>query len=124
MLPSQHKPKLFCDENIPKKLVELLIKSGFDVKTPELRSKDSEIIEKALSENRVLLTFDRHFGNVLLFPPEKYAGVIFIRINPPLIKPVFSSLGRLFNSVKPSEFKGKLFTLTLSGFREYPRYSE
>ena len=112
--------KLFSDENVPSKVVELLEKEGFDIKKASFRSKDEEIAVAATAESRVILTFDRHFGNVLLFPPDKYSGIIFIRIRPPLVKTVVLSLLNLFKSVKPSEFKGKLFTLNAFGFRRYP----
>ena len=114
------KLKLYSDENIPDKVIELLEKEGFDVKRAPFRSDDGEIAKEAASEGRIILSFDRHLGNILLFPPEKYSGIVLIRIRPPLIKTVFSSLMFLFKSVKPSEFKGKLFTLKLFGFRTFP----
>ncbi|MBI2449252.1 DUF5615 family PIN-like protein [Candidatus Pacearchaeota archaeon] len=120
MLPSNI-PKLLCDANIPYKLSNLLKKQGFDIIEPPSFAKDSEVAELSNSENRVILTFDRHFGNINLFPPEKYSGIVFIRIMPPLINSVFLSLTNLFNSVKSSEFKGKLFILSLAGFRVFPK---
>ncbi|MEK6869301.1 MAG: DUF5615 family PIN-like protein [Nanoarchaeota archaeon] len=120
-MSSSSKPKLYSDENIPDKVVRLLEEEGFDVKKAAFRSDDEEIAEEAKSEGRVILSFDRHLGNILLFPPEKYAGIIFIRIRPPLIDSVFPSLMNLFKSVKLSEFKGRLFTLTPFGFRDFPK---
>ena len=120
-MSSSSKPKLYSDENVPDKVVRLLDKEGFDVKKAPFLSEDEEIAEEASSECRVILSFDRHLGNILLFPPEKYAGIIFIRIRPPLIDAVFSSLISLFGSVKLSEFKGRLFTLTPFGFRSHPK---
>ena len=118
------KPRLFSDENIPNKLVELLVNEGFDVKKAPRGFDDEEVAKIAKSESRVLLTFDKHLGNILLFPPEKYSGIVFIRIHPPLIKSVFSSLLNLFEKVKPSDFNGKLFTLSSFGFRTFPRSPE
>jgi len=116
-----NKPKLLCDANIPFKLSKLLKETGFDIIEPPLYAKDSEIAKLAKLENRVILTFDRHFGNITLFPPEKYFGIIFIRIRPPLINSVLSSLIKLFESVEHSEFKGRLYILSLSGFRVFPK---
>ena len=123
MSSSQRLPKLLCDENIPWKVVKLLEKQGFNVKKAFFdpgESDDELIAEQAKTEDRVILSFDRHFGNILLFPPEKYGGIIFIRIRPPLIDTVFSSLMNLFSLVRPSEFKGKLYALKPFGFRVYP----
>ena len=120
MSSSKSKLKLYLDENVPDKVTELLKKEGFDIKRASFRSDDEEIAKEAKSEGRIILSFDRHFGNILLFPPEKHSGIVFIRIRPPLIKIVSSALMFLFRSVKPSEFKGNLFTLRPFGFRRFP----
>lgn len=123
-MSSSSKPKLYSDENVPDKVIRLLEEGGFDVKKAPFQSEDEEIAEEASSEGRVILSFDRHLGNILLFPPQKYSGIIFIRIRPPLVEAVFSSLMNLFESVKVSEFKGRLFTLTPFGFREFPKLKQ
>lgn len=115
------KPKLLCDANIPFKLSRLLTEKGFDLIESPPFAEDSEIAELAKSEERVILTFDRDFGNINLFPPKEYFGIVFIRIRPPLINSVLSALINLFNSVESLEFKGKLYVLSLSGFRIFPK---
>jgi len=114
---SFNKPKLLSDENIPVKLTELLEKNGLDIKKVPLKFSDKEISKIAKSELRVILTFDKHFINKRLFPPKEYSGIIFLDIHPPLIDTIFSSLSNLFERVKLSEFKGKLFILSSFGFR-------
>ncbi len=119
MLPS--KIKILADENIPIKVIESLENNNFDVKRAPKGADDNEIADIANSENRIIITFDRDFGNILLFPPQQYSGIVFIRIRPPLINTVFSALSNLFKLIKPSEFKGKLFVLSAHGFRVYPK---
>ena len=114
------KLKLLTDENIPKLVFEFLANKGFDVRRSPLRSKDEFISRIAKTEGRIILSFDRHFGNILLFPPEEHDGIVFIRIVPPVTKTVTDALSDLFDKVKPSEFKGKLFVLTPFRFRIYP----
>jgi len=114
---SSNKPKLISDENIPIKITELLKKQGFDIKKIPLNSSDKELSKIAKSESRVILTFDKHFINKRLFPPKEHLGIIFLDIHPPLINTVFLSLSNLFQKVKPSELKGKLFILSSFGFR-------
>ena len=113
--------KILADENIPLKIIELLERDKFDVKRAIKGSNDNEIADVANSENRIIITFDRDFGNILLFPPEQYSGIVFVRIRPPLINTVFSALSHLFRLVKSEEFKGKLFVLSVHGFRVYPK---
>jgi len=114
---SSNKPKLISDENFPIKATELLKEEGFDVKKAPLKSSDRQISKIAKLESRVILTFDKHFINKKLFPPKEHSGIIFLDIHPPMIDTVFSSLLNLFEKVKLSEFKGKLFILSLFGFR-------
>lgn len=122
MLPSPKKElKLLCDENIPKKAVELLAKKGVNVKQAPFGSPDEKVAALAKLEERILLTFDKHFTDRFLFPAEEYSGIVFIRIRPPLIKTVLWALLNLFNSVEPSEFKGKVFSLSSVGFRMFPK---
>ena len=45
-----------------------------------LRVKDSEILGKARSENRVVLTFDLDFGDLLAASGEKLPSVIIFRL--------------------------------------------
>lgn len=94
---------------------------GFDIITPPHHAEDSEVAQLANLENRTIVTFDRHFGNIILFPPQRYNGIILIRISPPIISTVFSSLMKLLTSVNYSEFKGKLYVLSLSGYRVFPK---
>lgn len=57
------KPKFISDENIPIKVIELLIEMGFDVKRAPLGFSDKQISKVAKLESRVILTFDKHFLN-------------------------------------------------------------
>ncbi len=120
MSPSRNGLKLLCDENLPRRAVELL-SENFDVKRPLTGSSDAKVAELGKSEARVLVTFDRHFANTLMFPPEKYFGIVFVRISPPLIETVHDALMKLFETVKHSEFKGKLFVVSPFGYRVYPK---
>lgn len=123
-MPPSNRHFLLCDENLPSLLVKLLKDEGFDVISPIPSTNDEQIASLAKSENRIIVTFDRHFTNRLLFPPNKYAGIVLVRINPPLIKTVLSALLALFKTVSPSEFKGRIFSLSFSGFRFFPKNSE
>jgi len=115
-------PPLLADENIPIEFIETLSKEGYDIKRVSLGSKDKQIFELAISEDRVLLTLDKHFLNKLKFPPKESLGIILISINPPLIDSLYFSLSKLFNKIDSSKFKGRLFILSSSGFKVFPRF--
>jgi len=71
-----------ADENVPPAIVEFLRQKGFDVKEAlELGipgTPDTMIMELTRKERRVLVTFDKHFANLLLYP---------VRNNAPLLPP-------------------------------------
>lgn len=59
---------------------------GYDVvRTSEVgqdRADDLQILEKAISENRVLITLDAHFGDWVILPLKQHSGVIRIKVHP------------------------------------------
>ena len=116
-MSSSSKPKILCDENIPIKVTELLIKEGFDVKKAPFGFTDQQISKLSKLESRTILTFDKHFINRKLFPPEEHHGIVFLDIHPPMIDNTFLALSNLFKKVKSLEFKGNLFILSKLGFR-------
>jgi len=98
-------------------VITWLEKQGADIQKALLGLSDKEVATKAKSEKRILLTFDKHFSNILAYPPEEFFGIIRIRIRPPFIKTVINSLSNLFKSPRVTKLKGKLIILEATGFR-------
>ena len=72
---------------------------------------------KARETRRVLLTLDKHFANLLNYPPGTHPGIILIRIHPPLAQDITPALHH-FLSLSPSiKFDGCLIVLETEGFR-------
>jgi predicted nuclease of predicted toxin-antitoxin system len=76
--------KLLADENIPLLMVRQLEEKGYDIKyisTENAGIPDEEVIDLANKEERVLITFDSDFGD-LIFKKKKTikTGVIFLRL--------------------------------------------
>jgi predicted nuclease of predicted toxin-antitoxin system len=109
------------DANVPPALTEFLRQKGFDVK--EVREvgapgiSDSRIIELAHREERVLVTFDRHFANLLLYPLDSHYGIIRIRIHPPLLSDIIQSLEHFLLKFDLATIKGTLIVLEREGYR-------
>ncbi|MEK7621913.1 MAG: DUF5615 family PIN-like protein [Patescibacteria group bacterium] len=79
---------------------------------------DSRVAIRAKLEKRILLTFDSDFSNILVYPPQKYYGIIRIRIEPPFIEVVMSALKSVFIEFKsPKDFFGKLIIVEEAHFR-------
>jgi len=81
--------QFLLDENMPPVVGRFLRDKGFDVKevreTLSRGAQDDSVIALARQELRVLVTFDKHFSNLLVYPPGSHYGIIRIRIHPPLI---------------------------------------
>ena len=76
------KLKLKLDENIGIVGKALLEADGHDVMTVAEQglsgAMDERIYEVIATEQRVLVTLDRDFGEVLRFPPEATAGIVVL----------------------------------------------
>ena len=77
--------KLLANENFPLKSILYLIERGYDVKSISLDNfgiLDSEVMGMAILENRIILTFDRDYGELIFkhnYKPE--SGVVYLRID-------------------------------------------
>ena len=65
---------------------QALRKDGYDIirasETGLARADDQEILQKAISENRILITLDEHFGDWVILPLSSHPGVIRLKIHP------------------------------------------
>ena len=111
------KIKFLIDENIGSDVESFLIKAGYDAKRVVSGSKNGEVVHIALIEKRVLITHDIHFSNILMYPPNKYCGIVRIRIHPPSANKVIPALQGLLEKVASDGFNRKLFILEENGFR-------
>ncbi len=109
------------DENIPPKVVEFLRSKGYkvkDVREENLQGiSDDEMINMAEKEGFTLITFDKHFGNILLYPPKEHHGVIRINIHPPILEDIFSAFDKFFKRFDLPKLDGTLIILERNGFR-------
>jgi predicted nuclease of predicted toxin-antitoxin system len=78
--------RFLANENFPLPSVKLLLASGFDIDAVSLLMpgvEDPIVLERAYTEDRVLLTFDRDYGELIyrLGLPVP-AGVVYFRLVP------------------------------------------
>ena len=78
--------RLLANENFPLVSVQLLRQAGFDIASITEDSpgiEDSEVLARAVDEQRIILTFDRDYSELIyrcrLSPPK---GVINLRLRP------------------------------------------
>ena len=81
---SRSSVRILADENIPRITVQVLRNSGFDVvSVQEIRPglSDEQVVNISISENRLILTFDKDFGRFAL-TNLNIPGVLLLRIPP------------------------------------------
>ena len=96
------KLRLLADKNIPRTVIIALREKGYDVASVwELRpGMSEEVVELAIKESRIIITFDKDFGRIALLKPN-ITGIILLRIPPlnPLyiVERILSVLERIEN---------------------------
>jgi len=90
---------------------------GYDVmrasEVGQARADDYEILQKAIIENRILITLDEHFGDWVILPLSKHPGVIRLKINPATSKNIMQLLLPFLRLHSSEEFKDHLVILSL-----------
>ncbi len=109
--------KLLIDENVRSEVYTFLQDAGHDLKKLPAGVSDAEIAECAAEEKRIIITHDLDFSNISVYPPQNYAGIVVLRISPPLANTILEALANLFDTLKPEEFNNRLIILEPSGFR-------
>ena len=101
------------DENLPPSASDLLRRLGHDVMTvydQGLQScTDPEVLAACQGEGRVLLSLDLDFSNILVYPPERYAGLIVLRLHKPGPRAVLSLLRRVLPHLQTVPVGGRLW---------------
>jgi predicted nuclease of predicted toxin-antitoxin system len=116
--------KLKLDENLGRRVAELVRQSGHDVSTvPEQKlwsADDRTLIQTCRREARCLVTLDREFGNPLLFRPSQFAGIAVLRLpSKPAAEDLVAVIETLLAGLTQSSIEGKLWIVQRGRIREY-----
>lgn len=72
------------DENLPVELVSTLYEAGYNAETVYQEQlagcSDMALLDNCLREERILVTLDLDFSDIKSYPPEKYKGIIVLRL--------------------------------------------
>ncbi len=104
--------KFLLDENMPREAADLLRNLGHDVESIQDLNlqgvKNGYIYRLIQAEDRILVTFDLDFANILNYPTKTHPGIIVLRLrvqNPPS---VVAALQRFLQKVIPDELRENL----------------
>jgi len=113
--------KFFMDECIYKVTTDFLVQSGYDVVTVQQAGlsgfNNGEVLSKAISEQRIFVTRDVHFSNILLFPPQNSFGIIVLKIKPETIVEVHQVLLELINKYSQKDLSQTLIIVDRNKYR-------
>jgi predicted nuclease of predicted toxin-antitoxin system len=91
--------KIKLDENIPASASQILTEIGHDVETVigmDLAGRDDPtVLVAASSEERLLVTLDRGFGDVRAYPPGSHGGIVVLRPDSQAVLSVLSTVSSL-----------------------------
>jgi len=76
--------KFLADESVEKRVVETLRKKGYDVyyiADEEYSLPDEEILRKSNVEERILITNDKNFGELVYLEKKISSGILLLRFS-------------------------------------------
>ena len=113
--------RLYLDQMLRVELASFLRDAGHDVvraeETGQARADDSLILQRAVQEERTLVTIDRHFGDWAVLPLSEHYGVIRVEAHPTSTANVAKLLFPLLAKHSQADFRNKLVIASLSRVR-------
>ena len=108
--------KLYLDQMFVVDVAQALSDEGYDIlraaEIQQSRADDQQILEKAINENRILITLDEHFGDWVVLPLSRHPGVIRIKVHPTTSEKVLSLLLPFLRMHTQEQFKDYLVILS------------
>ena len=108
--------RIYLDQMFSNGVAEALQSEGYDVlrasEIGQSRADDQEILKKTISENRILVTLDEHFGDWVILPLSEHQGVIRLKVHPTTSKNVLDLLIPFLRNHSGKQFENHLVILT------------
>jgi len=110
------KYSLYLDQMFRVEVARALQEAAYNVvrasEVGQARSDDRQILEKVISENRILITLDEHFGDWAILPLSRHPGVIRIKVHPTTSGKVINLLLPFLSLHTQDQFKDHLIILS------------
>ena len=109
------------DEILPNLVLQLLRESGYTATGVVEQGmggwKDPELWQAVQAEQRFLVTADKGFADVRLYPPGSHSGVLLLRPDEDGIRPVIELLERVLSSFDLTTLAGTITVVNPRGVR-------
>lgn len=113
--------KMLADENLYEPIIVYLREIGNEVisiRNSQLSGvSDDTVYKKACEEKLVIITMDKDFTRMFLFPPEKCGGIIVVKIYKRTLDETLSIFKKFFKPIPEQEIIKNLVIITPEGVR-------
>ncbi len=104
--------RLYLDQMFRADLAAILRAEGHDAirasETGQARADDALILDRAVREERTLVTLDEHFGDWVVLPLSEHFGVIRVKTHPTSTPNVVKILLPLLSNRPQMDFRNRL----------------
>lgn len=116
--------KLKLDENLSERHAQSARQRGHDATTvlaEDLCSaSDATVLDTACREGRVLITMDKDLSNTIRFPPQRYAGIVVLRLAEPIaLASIERGIGVFLDAAMTKSPVGRLWIIDRERVREF-----
>ncbi len=113
--------RIKIDEDLPKACAQLLQEAGHEAVTVLEQGmggwKDPRLWTAVQRERRFLITGDKAFADIRIYPPGEHGGVLLIRPDEDGIRPVLDLLNDVLSTVGLDDLKAATTVATPRGIR-------
>ena len=104
--------RFYLDQMFRAELADRLLSAGHDVvrasEIGQARADDALVLERAVREERTLITLDEHFGDWVVLPLSKHFGVVRVKAHLPSTENVAKVLLPLLANRAQTDFRNRL----------------
>ncbi|SFR14563.1 DUF5615 family PIN-like protein [Desulfoscipio geothermicus] len=101
--------RIKIDENMPVDVIDVFENTGHEAHSVYSEGiegcSDRQLIAICKKEQRVLITLDNDFSNIFAYPPEKFKGIIVLRVENQSKRAVITLVNKLLPVLASSEEK-------------------
>ena len=113
--------KFLVDADLPRSVAKILISLGHDAidirDIKPLATTDTVIYRSIKEQNRILVTRDLDFSNILLYPPPADAGIIVLRVHLLSVNEIIDIVKDLIKRIPEKELIGSLIVARKRRYR-------
>ena len=113
--------KLKLDENLPAELLAVLREAGHEADSVHdeglTGAPDPAVLARVRAEGRIFLTMDKGVGDLRVYNPREYPGIILFRPPASGRRTVYEFVLEHLPSILRSDLSGRLIVVTGTGIR-------